>query len=196
LQATLAAWIAQVERARPPFRVRAHEQQVECTLGGVALCVRIDRIDELEPDGLAVIDYKSGRVVRPPKWLGERPEGLQLAVYAQALEGTTREPIRALAYAQVRAGDIDVEGVVQAGALWPGLGVADGTSPVLGEWDAFRARLRDRVLRLAGDFQAGVATVAPRDRNTCTHCGAQPLCRIQVLDGDAANGPPGGAIDE
>lgn len=188
LQATLAAWIAEVERVRPPFRVRAHEQDIECTVGGVALRVRIDRIDQLDAGGLAIIDYKSGRVVRPPKWLAERPEGLQLAVYAQALEATTREPIRALAYAQVRAGDIDVEGVVQASALWPGLDVADGTSPIFAEWDELRGRLRERVMQLAADFQAGVATVAPRNRSTCTYCGVQPLCRIQVLDGDAAEG--------
>jgi len=196
LQATLAAWIAQTERARPPFRVRAHEQDIECNVGGVVLRVRIDRIDELEPEGLAIIDYKSGRVVRPLKWLAERPEGLQLAVYAQALEGSTREPIRALAYAQVRAGDIDVEGVVQTSALWPALDVADGTSPVFGEWNEFRERLRARVLHLAAEFQAGIATVAPRDRSTCTYCGVQPLCRVQVLDDDATNGWHEGVADE
>jgi ATP-dependent helicase/nuclease subunit B len=195
LQATLAAWTA-FERERPPFRVRAHEQKIDCVIGGVALRVRIDRIDELDPDGLAIVDYKSGRVVRPAKWLAERPEGIQIAVYAQALEGTTREPIRALAYAQVRAGDIDVEGVAQTVALWPRLAIADGRSPVFGQWNEFRERLQQRVLRLASDFHAGVATISPRDRNTCTYCGMQALCRIQRLDDDAANGWRDGAEDE
>ena len=194
LQATLTAWTA-FERERPPFRVRAHEQKIDCSIGGVALRVRIDRIDELDPDGLAIIDYKSGRVVRPAKWLAERPEGIQIAVYAQALEGTTQEPIRALAYAQVRAGDIDVGGVAQTAALWPRLAVADGTSRVFGEWNEFRERLQQRVLRLASDFQAGIATISPRDRGTCTYCGMQSLCRIQRLD-DAANDWRDGAADE
>jgi probable DNA repair protein len=196
LQATLAAWIA-VERGRPPFRVRAHEQSIDCVIDGVALRVRIDRIDELDPDGLAIIDYKSGRVVRPSKWLAERPEGIQLAVYAQALEGTTSEPIRALAYGQVRAGDIAVAGIAQAAALWPALDVADGTSPAFGTWNEFRGRLRERIMRLAGDFRAGVASVAPRDRATCTYCGMQPLCRIQALEeDDAVNGWGQGGSDE
>jgi probable DNA repair protein len=187
LSVTLAAWIEQVERERPPFRVRAHEHVVECDIAGLPLRVRIDRIDELDPDGVAIIDYKSGRVVRPARWLDERPEGIQLAVYAQALGQTIDDPIRALAYAQVRAGDIALAGVVQTAALWPALDAADGASPGLGNWAEVRERLSGRVMQLAQDFEAGIAAVAPRDRGTCTYCRLQPLCRIQALD-DAASG--------
>ncbi len=80
------AWLDEGERVRPPFRVRGHEQAVDCELEGVAVRVRVDRIDELDAGGLAIIDYKSGRVVKPARWFAPRPEGVQLAVYAHGLD--------------------------------------------------------------------------------------------------------------
>ena len=182
LQATLGAWIDGGERDRPPFRVRAHEAMIPCDIDGLALRVRIDRIDDLEDGGLAIIDYKSGRIVRPARWFDERPEGIQLAVYARALEPTTDEPIRALAYAQVRAGEIAVAGVAQTSSVWPALDASDGARPVYGDWADVQKRLAERVTWLAGQVRSGIATVAPRDRTTCQYCGLQPLCRIPALD--------------
>ena len=195
LETTLRAWIDEGERGRPPFRVRGHETFVECDIEGLGLRVRIDRVDELAGGGLAIIDYKSGRVVQPSRWLGVRPEGIQLAVYASALEPTTDEPIRALAYAQVRAGDIAVAGLAETSTLWPAL---DDNVQRIGaaDWQDARARLREQVVRLARDFRGGAAAVAPRDpRTTCRYCELDALCRIQWLD-DRGSGADAGAGDE
>jgi probable DNA repair protein len=184
LAATLHAWLVHWEMSRPPFRVRAHESRVPYDAGGFTVDVRIDRIDELASGGLAIIDYKSGRVVPPSRWIADRPEGIQLAVYASALGRTTNEPIRALAYAQVRAGDVALTGIAESPDLWSGLDVP-GTAA---DWQAKRDVLRDKVAMLAAEIRAGVASVTPRDRSlTCRYCGLQPLCRIPVLD-EAGNG--------
>ena len=189
LGTTLRAWIAEGERQRPPFRVRAHERLVEYASDGFAVRVRIDRIDELASGGLAIIDYKSGRVVRPPRWIGERPEGVQLAVYASAVERTTEEPIQALAYAQVKAGEIALAGLTEAAELWPALDVAADAGS---SWQEVRAQLRERVAWLAREIRSGVATVTPRDQGKiCRHCGLDALCRIQVLDDRAGTSDPG-----
>jgi probable DNA repair protein len=200
LAATLHACIEHGERERPAFRVRAPETRVDWEFGGIAHNVRIDRIDELAAGGLAIIDYKSGRVVQPARWFADRPEGIQLGVYAQALERADDEPIRALAFAQVRAGDVDVAGIVEASDLWPALRTPERLARAgLDDWPHARAVLRDRVLHLAGDVSRGSASVAPRDRTTCRYCGLQSLCRIQRLDdrgGADDRGVDAGAADE
>ena len=195
LEGTLRAWIDEGERSRPPFRVRDLEMAVACDIEGLGLHLKIDRVDELAEGGLAIIDYKSGRVVQPSRWFGARPEGVQLAVYAHALARTTDEPIRALAYAQVRAGDITVAGLAESSGLWPAL-VDDVQRLGAADWHEARAQLRDQVERLACDFQGGAAAVAPRDpRITCRNCRLDALCRIQWLD-DRASGADAGAGDE
>ena len=192
LAATLHAWLMYWELPRPPFRVRMHESRIPYDAGGFGVDVRIDRIDELASGGLAIIDYKSGRVVQPSRWTADRPEGIQLAVYAGALGRLTSEPIRALAYAQVRAGEVAVTGIADSADVWPALD-APGTSA---DWQAERDALQDKVAMLAAEIRAGVATVTPRERGlTCRYCGLQPLCRIPVLD-ESVNGAAREAGDE
>lgn len=186
LAATLRAWIDEGERARPPFRVRAHETSIACEVGGLPLRIRVDRIDELASGGLAIIDYKSGNAVGPARWFRARPEGLQLAVYADAVEGSTAEPIRALAYAQVKAGEVAVVGLAEDAALWPALDTAATLRVGVDRWTDARAGLHERVAALARDIRSGVADVAPRNPSTCRHCDLHGLCRIQWLD-DAAS---------
>jgi ATP-dependent helicase/nuclease subunit B len=189
LAATLSAWVDDGERIRPPFRVRRHEQALACDVGGIAVRVRIDRVDELGSGGLAVADYKSGRVIRPVRWFGERPEGVQLAVYAQAIDRVDDQALRALAYAQLKAGEITVSGIADADGLWPGLDVA-GTSPRVpaASWDDARAQMREGLEKLAREVREGVASVSPRNGAACQYCDLGPLCRIRWLDdrGDAA----------
>ena len=193
LAATLRAWLEEGERPRPPFRVQAHELRVDDEIEGLRVTVRIDRVDALADGSAAIIDYKSGRVVQPVKWFDERPEGIQLAVYAHALEGTSDEPIRALAYAQVKAGDIDVAGIVEDASLWPAL--ASGRSRRLphADWQGALEELRESVVALARDIRAGVADVSPRAPSICTYCGMHSLCRIREL-GEGAEVP--GSADE
>ena len=74
------------------FVAQANEQAIETDVEGVAVNVRIDRIDALASGGLAIVDYKSGRVVQPPRWFAARPEGIQLAVYAHAVERSGGRP--------------------------------------------------------------------------------------------------------
>jgi ATP-dependent helicase/nuclease subunit B len=189
LAATLRAWIDEGERPRPPFRVRAHETLTACEIGGLALRIRIDRIDELAAGGLAIVDYKSGKAIAPGRWFRERPEGLQLAVYAEAVGQTTAEPIRALAYAQVKAGNVGIVGLAEESALWPGLGTAGASRLGVGDWMQARGALHERVAALAHEIRAGVADVAPRHSSTCRYCDLHALCRIQRLDDGA--GTPG-----
>jgi len=186
LATTMHAWLVEHELPRPAFVARANEHAIETDVEGIAVKVRVDRIDELATGGLAIVDYKSGRVAAPARWFAPRPEGIQLAVYAHAVERSTEAPIRALAFAKLKAGEIEVRGIADRPETWPGLDVA-GTSARVPAWPLALATLRVELAALAREVRDGVARVAPRQPSTCQYCGLQPLCRIRLLDDGAAS---------
>ena len=192
LAATLSAWIEDHERSRMPFTAHANERAIETIIEGVAVKVRIDRIDALPSGGVLIIDYKSGRVVAPARWFAPRPEGIQLAVYAHAVEHGGDERVRGLAFAQLKAGEIDVKGLAEDADVWPALDIASSSNLPVADFARARALLGDELASLARDVAAGDARVAPRVASTCQYCGLQPLCRIRRLDdGSGGTEAPG-----
>lgn len=185
LAATMLAWVVEHEKPRSAFVAQANEQAIETDIDGIAVKVRIDRIDALASGGVAIIDYKSGRVVAPQRWFAARPEGIQLAVYAHAVEHAAGAPLRALAFAQLKAGEIEVKGLVDGPDVWPGLEIAGASRVPVRDFAHAQATLRDELAMLAGEIRDGVARVAPRHASTCRYCGLQPLCRIRLLDDGA-----------
>lgn len=161
------AWLDH-ERSRGGFTVLATEGQRAAALGTLALSLRLDRVDQLASGERVVIDYKTGRAA-VPSLLGERPDEPQLPLYV-----TVAEPdAAAVAFAQVRAGDMKFVGLGRDAGLLPGT----KTPPV--SWDEQRVLWRTELERLAGEFAAGNAAVAPkRPAHTCRLCDLQPLCRI------------------
>ncbi len=173
LSALALDWLA-VERERPPFTVEARELQKGIEIGGLRLGVKLDRVDRLEGGGRMIIDYKTGRAsVRD--WHGERPAAPQLPLYA-----LMSEDARAIAFAQVRAGEMALKGVLDHGEGWEAL---KGMQPAEPSWPEVLAGYRSALERLARDFRAGHAAVDPRDRSVCTHCPLGMVCRIHEQAG-------------
>jgi ATP-dependent helicase/DNAse subunit B len=197
--------------ARPPFAVTAAETPVAAQVGGVAVTVRMDRIDTLADGARILLDYKSGQV-RLGQWLTGRPDAPQLPLYAVTLD----PPPIGLALVQVR-----VDGIGYAGVAGRDLAV-DGIRPLAGwkaaqadglgaTWPAALARWRAVLEALGARFRAGDAAVDPKTRTTCTYCPLPGLCRIdeqgalaRIADGEAgvpqfvdgaADAPPGGGDD-
>jgi len=194
---TVRAWLDVIERERPPFAVRDTEMTVPLALGGIGISLRIDRVDTLADGGVAVIDYKSGRAVVPGKWFAPRPSGTQVGLYALALRATPDPPlVRAAVYAQLKAGEIGVKGLVADVGAWPPLKTAAELRGVpFSSWTEIEAEWTRCLGSLAADFAQGAAAVAPRDAQCCRQCELQALCRIQSLadapertDGSAADG--------
>ncbi len=189
LAATLHGWLTAVERARPPFTVTATEADAALALAGLDLAFRIDRIDALEGGGEAIVDYKSGRVPVPSRWFAARPTGTQVGLYALArADRADAAPVRAVAYAQLKAGSVDVAGLAADGGAWPGLREAGADRHVpVASWNDAQAHWRAAYGALAAAFRDGYAAVAPRDADACKYCDLKPLCRVQRLD-EAADG--------
>jgi ATP-dependent helicase/nuclease subunit B len=169
------AWLDH-ERGRSGFTVLATEGQRAAALGTLKLSLRLDRVDQLASGERVVVDYKTGRAT-VPSMLGERPDEPQLPLYL-----TVAEPdAAAVAFAQVRAGDMKFVGLARESGLLPG-----AKAPAV-SWDAQRGVWRAELERLAGEFAAGNAAVDPkRPGQTCRLCDLQPLCRIHERTEGAA----------
>jgi probable DNA repair protein len=161
------AWLDH-ESGRSDFTVLATEDKRAAALGAVNLSLRLDRVDETDSGDRIVIDYKTGRAT-VPSMLGARPDEPQLPLYV-----TVAEPdAAAVAFAQVRAGEMKFVGLARAAGVLP------GAKPAAPGWDEQRAFWRAELERLAGEFAAGNAAVDPKKPpHTCRNCGVQPLCRI------------------
>ena len=71
-----------LRRAEPPLDVLATEKSFQVEIGGARVVGRMDRIDRLEGDRVAIIDYKTGA----PKDQEAADDSLQLSIYAMAAE--------------------------------------------------------------------------------------------------------------
>jgi ATP-dependent helicase/nuclease subunit B len=191
----VAEWL-DYERLRLPFTVAGTEQKGTVRIAGLDFTVRLDRVDRLADGSALVIDYKSGNV-GPSAWRGERPDDVQLPLYASfAVEGE----LEGLVFGRVRPGNVEFCGRVRnaASSLLPGLSKLNGlvrdplTDAQVEEW-------RELIEALGRDFLTGNADVDPKDPvQTCERCHLHAICRIgenQPLAG-AMDGESSGLIDD
>jgi ATP-dependent helicase/nuclease subunit B len=152
------------------FTVEEPEQERTVEIGGLTVKVRLDRLDKLANGLYALIDYKS----KAPKlgdWDGDRPESPQVPIYAV----TSREPLAALAFAQVRTGENLFKGYTTIDGALPGIKPIDA-----GELDGRIAEWRRVLEALGQDFRRGRAPVDPKDQfKTCDFCHLSALCRVE-----------------
>jgi RecB family exonuclease len=158
--------------------VVASERERHISIGGIELDVKIDRVDSL-PDGRhIIIDYKTGDP-KPGQWEGDRPDAPQLPLYA-VTHGT---PIGAVAFARLASGESRFMGLGEDAGI-PGVEEYSASKPGKADGDTLADRIRHwahTLERLAQEFAAGAAVVAPKRRDTCDHCPLPALCRIGDL---------------
>src|SRR5690606_23995302 len=135
---TLLEHFLAAEAARRPFAVQSVETELPFVAHGVALELRVDRIDRLPDGSLLVLDYKTGEEQPLVDRDGE-PADLQLVVYAAALA----EPVSGLVLVHLGGSQVRYRGI-GSGIDWNPLEPAD--------WDARLARWKRRVDRLLEAF--------------------------------------------
>jgi probable DNA repair protein len=176
----VSEWL-RYESARVPFAVAATEFDERPSIAGLALKVRLDRIDRLNDDSLLVIDYKSG-LVSPASWDLPRPDDVQLPLYAGFALESDAESVGGLLFAQIRAGKSkEFLGRVKnvKDTLMSGLSSQKAlVNKPLSDGDL--AAWREYIETMARDFLTGRAEADPRDYpKTCERCELQALCRIR-----------------
>jgi CheY-like chemotaxis protein len=139
-------------------------------------------------------DLGANSYVRKPVDFGQFVEAAsQLGLYWLAQHDfESTQPIRVVAYAQLRPGEMKAVGLATDDSAWPGLPVPSAVKDVgLADWRAVESRWRHTLEALAVEVREGFAAVAPRDvRLTCGRCLLHPLCRIGALtiDSDPESG--------
>ncbi len=195
IAALLLMWLAGTERARPPFTVLAVEERMEVRLAELLLTLRIDRIDTLADGGALIIDYKTGLPPGTAQCIEQRPRAPQLGLYALSYAATNpAEPLRALAYACLRRGELKADGLAADAGVWDALRTpSDLRDAPFAGWVELEAHWRRELEALGTEIREGVATITPRHvATTCRQCGRQALCRI----GSAALGTDEGGENE
>ncbi len=168
-------WLKE-DRKRRNFTVVAIEAKRKVAIGGLTLTTRLDRVDELDDGRRIIIDYKS-KAPSVTTMLGDRPEEPQLPLYL-----VTAEPNAvAVAFAQVRAGNMRFTAVTRDNDLLPG-GKALSESRYgdwYGSWEDLVAEWRINLERIVADFMSGSAKIDPRKYpDACRNCDAKPFCRV------------------
>lgn len=170
LEGIIGEWLLG-ERERQPFTVLEQEERQRVTVGGIAVDIRVDRVDRLDSGELVVLDYKTG-ACKPSDWDGERPDDPQLPIYAVA----TDDAIAGVFFGRLSAGDIRFRGLAKSAGIVPGRGVEvlDGDTPLTDVIEAWSEVLD----RLGRDYKTGLAAVDPKDPyQTCRYCALPSLCR-------------------
>ena len=165
------AWLLIEREQRSPFRVIEAERRRSITIGGLALHVQIDRVDETEDGRHVLIDYKTGSP-KPAEWDKERPLEPQAPLYAV----THAERVAGAVLATLKPGAMGFKGVAEKDA-----GVPTNRKGEDGVLTAERLeRWRVNLEALAHELQQGAAGVDPRD-GKCRFCKITPLCRVSEL---------------
>ena len=175
----LALWL-DYEATRQNFHVEKTEGKLEINLAGLVFHVRPDRLDRLADDSLLVIDYKTGDK-KPGVWLGDRPEDVQLPLYASLACGKD-ETVGGLAFARLRPNpnERNFAGLVRDARTTLQADLSPNSTLVKNPLtDAQLQTWREQITALAQDFLAGKAEVDPLTRNkACKYCGLEGICRI------------------
>lgn len=166
-------WLELEKQRTTPFQVRHLEERRPLTLHGLDLQVQADRVDELADGEQVVIDYKSG-LLNQPDWAAERPGEWQVPLYCLQAE----KPVAAL-LGQVHGQSTRFRGMATYADIAPGIPALQPSDTVT-DWPDLIRHWRQVLAQLTTEIQSGHAEIAPRNAQTCTHCGLQALCRVEA----------------
>jgi len=94
-----------IDLTRGEFSIAAVEHEVAFAEAGVRLQLRVDRIDRLPDDSLAILDYKTGAKKKFLQSDGQ-PREIQLIAYACALD----DPVSAVALVNIDSREVSFDG--------------------------------------------------------------------------------------
>jgi hypothetical protein len=125
-----------LDAGRGQFSIRSVEEKLEVNIGGVAMRLRLDRVD-FENDELLVLDYKTGMAKRLLD-RNKNPKDMQLIVYACALDG----PVGGIGLLNIDSRSVELDGAGRH--LTPQL-----------DWDSYLEEWQQQVLLAAQEIATG-----------------------------------------
>ena len=186
LQTLLLSWLEE-EKKRAFSHVLELEKSVTWQHGALQLRLKFDRVDVLQDQRLAIIDYKSGHKASI-RWSDPRPEQPQLLLYLLAAETLyTDQEVSALLFAWINAEQRLFDGRSDSDTDYKGISVEDvGRGQPVIPWEELKQLWRSSITMLADEFIDGLASVSPKNRALhCARCHIRPFCRIDDVPADS-----------
>ncbi len=171
----LSEWVNEVELKRQPFTVTEVEQELDITIAGVNISVKVDRVDTLATGQTVVIDYKTGQHNTIKSWGEPRIENPQLPLYVG-----TNEDVEGVCFAQVFPNKYTLIGTTSEDNIVSNLKSPQNHSSLknsLNSWDEARVHWSESLNMLATEIRHGCATITPV-KKACEYCELPTLCRI------------------
>ncbi len=172
------AWL-KLESRRENFIVNCTEKEILLEVNGLTVKGYVDRIDQLDNLGFAIIDYKSG-VQSSNSWFGDRPDEPQMPIYALA----ERNKVVAIVYANLKPGKFSFNGISKFNDSFPNIKAYDDLTNYQRRemsWSELMPYWREQLNALAQDFKNGLAVPDPsKGKQTCNYCELQSLCRTHA----------------
>lgn len=177
----LGEWVAHELQRGIPFAVRACEHERTVEVGGIAVRLIVDRIDELADGSLLMIDYKTSATVDATSWAAERITEPQLPIYASF--ATDGEPVSGIALARVRLSGARFAGITAEDGVLPGVkGLPNARSlydeTEVADWNALLSRWHSGLTTLADEIRAGEAAVRFTREQDLAWCEVAPILRL------------------
>ncbi len=169
-----------IEKKRHPFRVIGCEQETEIRLNDLNIKGRLDRIDDVEGIGHAIIDYKTGKV-NVQKWFGDRIAEPQLPLYLLS----DKEHIAALCFAQIHHEEVRFAGVSEKDDLFPKVTSIESSKSDIDDWPSFVSHMEQNLIEVTEQIKQGFAAVDPAtELGACDYCPYDSICRVGELEPD------------
>lgn len=158
---TCLAW----DKERPTFTVEKIEEEFIYHFEGLAIKMRVDRLDQ-SGSKKWIVDYKRSLPTSLP-WQEERPQEPQLLLYA-----LLDESIETIVYLALKAGKLECRGL--SAENW----AIKGLLPLKERtFENERSLWKTKLHALAQEFRQGICLPQPLQANICKRCDYQSLCR-------------------
>jgi ATP-dependent helicase/nuclease subunit B len=179
---TLLLNFLEMEKSRNDFTVLVREHSQKWQHGKLNINLQIDRIDQLNDESLALIDYKTGKTSYPRKaFVEERPEDMQLPVYYTATRDINEQQVSSVNIAHLNTENFSYSGISAEPNFQSKTAVWDSEKEQM-SWKQLTDGWVEKTKSLADEFTNGTALVNPSNQlSTCKYCNLNNLCRIKEV---------------
>ena len=179
LKEVVLKWLEYEKLRHEPFKVLALEKVLKCTISGVTLKLRLDRIDQLAENHTVVIDYKTSKSYQITDLLKIPITESQLPLYA------IYEDTDAVAVATVNGAKIGLQSIssidnwIKEGdpKTYPAKKMADDSPKT---YVALKQYWHTQLQQQMSNFVAGESIVTP-SASSCQYCEFSIVCRMSYF---------------